>query len=80
MTYDQLTTEGARQLTELDGQLNWPSLQTRSDMSFAVSKVSVSIKDARIHAALNRYKFSKIKYLGKEGSTTISKSKGYRKM
>ena len=38
-----LTTEEARQLRGLAGQLNWASSQTRPDMSFGECEVSVSI-------------------------------------
>ena len=43
-----LTTEEARQLRGLAGQLNWTSSQTRPDMSFG-AQVSVSIKDSTVN-------------------------------
>ena len=44
-----LTTEEARQLRGLPGQLNWTSSQTRPDMSFGACEVSVSIKDSTVN-------------------------------
>ena len=44
-----LTTEEARQLRGLAGQLNWTSSQTRPDMSFGACEVSVSIKDSTVN-------------------------------
>ena len=44
-----LTTEEARQLRGLAGQLNWTSRQTRPDMSFGVCEISVSIKDSTVN-------------------------------
>ena len=43
-----LNTEEAQQLRGLK-QLNWPSSQTRPDMSFGVCKVNVSVIDAKIN-------------------------------
>ena len=51
-----LTTDKARQLRRLAGQLNWTSSQTRLDMSFAGWEVSTSIKDAQIDDLLNAKK------------------------
>ena len=44
-----LTTQEARQLRGLAGQLNWTSSQTRPDMSFGACEVSVSIKDSTVN-------------------------------
>lgn len=43
-----LTTEKARQLREIAGQLNWTSSQTRPYRSHAACEVNVSIKDVTI--------------------------------
>ena len=48
-----LTTDEARQLRGLAGQLNWTSNQTRPGMSCNACEVSTSIKDAQISDLMN---------------------------
>ena len=51
-----LTTEEARQLRRLAGQLNWTSSQKRPDMSFGACEVSVSIKDSTVNDLIRTFK------------------------
>ena len=48
-----ITTDEARHLSGLAGQLNWTSSQTHPDMSFGACEVSTSIKNAQTNDLLN---------------------------
>ena len=48
-----MTSDEARHLSGLAGQLNWTSSQTHPDMSFGACEVSTSIKNPQTNDLLN---------------------------
>ena len=56
----KLLPQETQQLCRVAGQMNWVSTQTRTDMAYAASAVSSSIKDATVRDLIRANKFIKM--------------------